>query len=85
MEFHKVLGLSSFSLTMLLLYLVFAHTKRWLKWFTAALYLCGRVVPLPLPFKFAFASLCCQNLIVYEPFVDMLWGIAFMYRCVPVK
>ena len=45
----------------------------------------GRVVPLPLSFKFAFVYLCCQNLTVFEPFVDMLWGFAFMYRCVLVK
>ena len=45
----------------------------------------GRVFPSPLPFEFAFASLCCQNLAVYEPFVDMLWSFAFMYRCVLVK
>ena len=30
----------------------------------------GRVVPAPLPCKFVY--LCCQNLIVYEPFIDML-------------
>ena len=40
----------------------------------------GRVVPSPLPFEFAFPSLCCQNLAVYEPFVDVLWSFAFMYR-----
>ena len=45
----------------------------------------GRVVPSPLPFKFALTSLCCQNLTVNEPFVDMLWGFAFMYRCMLVK
>ena len=45
----------------------------------------GRVVPLPLPFEFALTSLCCQNLTVDEPFVDMLWGFAFMYRCMLVK
>ena len=45
----------------------------------------GRVVPLPLPFEFVFASLCCPNLVVYEPFVDMLWSFAFMFRCVLVK
>ena len=45
----------------------------------------GSVVPSPLPFEFAFASLCCQNLTVYEPFVDMLWTFAVMYRCVLVK
>ena len=43
----------------------------------------GRVVPLPLPFE--FASLCCQNLDVYELFIDMLWSFAFMYRSVLVK
>ena len=40
----------------------------------------GRV---PLPFE--FASLCYQNLAVYEPFIDMLWSFVFMYRCVLVK
>ena len=45
----------------------------------------GRVVPSPLHFKFVFMSLCCQNLAVYQPFVDMLWSFAFMYRCVLVK
>ena len=45
----------------------------------------GRGVPSPLPFEFAFASRCCQNLVVYEPFVDMLWGFAFMYRCMLIK
>ena len=40
----------------------------------------GRVVPLPLLFEFAFASLCCQNLTVYESIVDMLLNFAFMYR-----
>ena len=45
----------------------------------------GRVVPLPLPFEFVFASLCCQNLAVYEPFVDMLWSFVFIYRWVLVK
>ena len=43
----------------------------------------GRVVTSPLPFE--FASLCCQNLTVYEPFVDMSWSFAFMYRRVLVK
>ena len=43
----------------------------------------GRVVPSPLPLE--FVSLCCQNLAVYEHFVDMLWSFAFMYRCVLVK
>ena len=38
----------------------------------AAIY--DRVVPSPLPFEFALASLCCQNLAVYEPFLDMLWS-----------
>ena len=45
----------------------------------------GRVVPSPLLFEYVFASLCCQNLAVYEPFVDMLWSFAFMYRCTIVK
>ena len=45
----------------------------------------GRVVPSPLPFESACASLCCQNLAVYEPFVDMLWSFASMYRYVLVK
>ena len=40
-----------------------------------------RVVPSLLPLKFVLASLCCQNLAVYEPFVDMLRSFAFMYRC----
>ena len=44
----------------------------------------GRVVPSPLPFDFAFVCLCCQNLTVYEPFVDM-WSFVFMYRCMLVK
>ena len=45
----------------------------------------GRVVLSPLPFKFAFVPVCCQNLAVYEPFIDMLWSFAFMYRCLLVK
>ena len=45
----------------------------------------GRVVPSPLPLEFALASLCSQNFVVYEPFVGMLWSIAFMYRCVLVQ
>ena len=38
----------------------------------------GRVVPLPLPLEFALTSLYCQNLVVYEPFVDMFWSFTFM-------
>ena len=45
----------------------------------------GRVVLSPLPFEFALTSLCCQNLTVDEPFVDMLWGFTFMYRCMLVN
>ena len=45
----------------------------------------GRVVLWPLPFEFVLTSLCCQNLTVDEPFVDMLWGFTFMYRCMLVK
>ena len=45
----------------------------------------GRVVLSPLPFEFALTSLCCQNLTVDEPFVDMLWGFTFMFRCMLVK
>ena len=45
----------------------------------------GRVVPSPLPFEFALASLCSQNLAVYEPFPDMLWSFAFMFRCMFVQ
>ena len=37
----------------------------------------GRVVPLPLPFEFVFVSFCCQNLAVYEAFIDMLRSFAF--------
>ena len=88
MEFHKALGLSSFFLAISLWYLGFAHSMRRLKWFTAALYLLrfmADVVPSPLPFEFALTSLCCQNLTVNEPFVDMLWGFAFMYRYMLVK
>ena len=45
----------------------------------------GRVVPSPLPLKFVLASLCCQNLAVYEPFVGMLWSFVFIYRCMLVQ
>ena len=45
----------------------------------------GRVVTSPLPFDFVFVSLCCHNLTAYEPFFDMLWSFAFMYRCMLVK
>ena len=44
----------------------------------------GRVDPLPLPLEFAFASLCCQNISVYESFVDM-WSFAFIGACLSSK
>ena len=45
----------------------------------------GRVVLLPLSFDFVLVSLCCQNLAVYEPFIDKFWSFAFMYRRMLVK
>ena len=35
----------------------------------------GRVVPLPLRLEFVLASLCCQNLAVYEPFDCQFYNV----------
>ena len=45
----------------------------------------GRVVPSPLPSEFALASLCCQNLAVYEPFLDMLFCVHVQVHVCPVN
>ena len=77
MEFHKALGLSSFC--------TFQEAVEMVHCSSIPTTIYGRVVPSPLPFEFVFASLCCQNLTFYEPFIDKLWSFAFMYRCVLVR
>ena len=85
MEFHKALGLSSFSLTILLGLRTFQEAVEMVHCGSIPTMINGRVVPSPLPLEFALASLCCQNLVVYESFVGMLWSFAFMYRCMLVQ
>ena len=79
------LRLSSFSLTMLFGFRLFQEAVEVVHCGSIPAVIHGRVVPLPLPLKFAFVSLCCQNLTVYEPFIDMLCCFVFMYRCMLVK
>ena len=41
----------------------------------------GRFVLSPLPFEIVFVFLCCQNLAVYEPFIDISWSHVKVHKC----
>ena len=63
MEFDKALGLSSFSLTILLFgFRTFQEVVEMVHCCSMPTTVYGRVVPLPLRFEIALVSLCCQNL-----------------------
>ena len=79
MEFHKALGLSSFShyphVTIVFGFSTFQEAVEMVHCSSIPTVIYGRVVPSPFPFE--FASFCCQNFGVYESFVDVEF-------CVPV-